>query len=79
MLNLKILLNSIEKVTRFVNIMSRYEIPADLGCGRYIIDATSMMGIFSMDLSKSLDLKIHADADDTKIDKLLAELAPFKI
>lgn len=52
-------LNSIEKVKRFVNDMVKIEGGTFLSSGRYVIDAKSIMGIFSLDLSKPLNLKIE--------------------
>ncbi len=59
-------LNSIDKVKQFVNIINIYDSDFDLSSGRYIIDAKSIMGIFSLDLSKVLRLDIYNDqcADD---------------
>ncbi len=54
-------LNSIEKVKQFVHLISRYDGDFDLTSGRYVIDAKSIMGIFSLDLSKPLKLDIHND------------------
>ena len=56
-----ITLNSIDKVKNFVNDITRFRSDFDLVSGRYVIDAKSIMGIFSLDLSKSIDLNIHAD------------------
>lgn len=56
-----ICLNSIEKVKQFVNLISKYDGDFDLISGRYVIDAKSIMGIFSLDLSKPLTLNIHDD------------------
>ncbi len=56
----KVSLNSIEKVKRFVEIINQYDSDFDLVSGRYVIDAKSIMGIFSLDLSKPLDLSIHS-------------------
>ena len=64
MKTVKISLNSIDKVKAFVNEISRFDCDFDLVSGRYVIDAKSIMGIFSLDLSKSIDLNIHADGDD---------------
>ena len=61
MKTIKISLNSIDKVKSFVNEISRFDCDFDLVSGRYVIDAKSIMGIFSLDLSKSIDLNIHAD------------------
>ena len=52
----KISLNSIDKVKAFVNEISKFDCDFDLVSGRYVIDAKSIMGIFSLDLSKPIDL-----------------------
>ena len=54
-------LNSIDKVKSFVNEISNFPNDFDLVSGRYVIDAKSIMGIFSLDLSKPINLNIHAD------------------
>ena len=54
-------LNSIDKVKAFVNEISKFDCDFDLVSGRYVIDAKSIMGIFSLDLSKPIDLNIHTD------------------
>ena len=63
MKTIKISLNSIDKVKAFVNEISKFNCDFDLVSGRYVIDAKSIMGIFSLDLSKSIDLNIHADGE----------------
>ena len=73
MKTVKISLNSIEKVKSFVNDIARFEADFDLVSGRYVIDAKSIMGIFSLDLSKPITLNIHAD-DTTAI---LETLKPY--
>lgn len=52
----RVLLNSIEKVKRFVNITSDFETDVFLKVGRYVIDAKSILGIFSVDLTKPMEL-----------------------
>lgn len=61
MKTVKISLNSIDKVKTFVNEITKFNCEFDLVSGRYVIDAKSIMGIFSLDLSKPIDLNIHAD------------------
>lgn len=63
MTTVQISLNSIEKVKSFVNDIARFDSDFDLVSGRYVIDAKSIMGIFSLDLSKPISLNIHADSD----------------
>ena len=53
MKTVKISLNSIDKVKSFVNEVTKYDYDFDLVSGRYVIDAKSIMGIFSLDLSKT--------------------------
>lgn len=76
MKTVQISLNSIEKVKSFVNDISKFDNDFDLVSGRYVIDAKSIMGIFSLDLSKSIDLNVHAGDN---IDEILAILAPYII
>lgn len=57
----QISLNSIEKVKAFVNEIAKFDSDFDLVSGRYVIDAKSIMGIFSLDLSKPIELKVHTD------------------
>ncbi len=75
MKTVKVSLNSIDKVKTFVNDINRFDCDFDLVSGRYVIDAKSIMGIFSLDLSKSIDLNIHADA--AKTEEILSVLAPY--
>ena len=67
-------LNSIDKVKSFVNDISKFDYDFDLVSGRYVIDAKSIMGIFSLDLSKPIERNIHA-ADSA--DDVLSVLAPY--
>ena len=70
-----LLLSSINDVKDFVNIVSKYDFDVDLTSGRYVVDAKSIMGIFSLDLSKPIDLNIHAEAESS-INEILTVLAP---
>ena len=70
-----VLLDSIDKVKSFVNDVNRLEGDFDLVSGRYVVDAKSIMGIFSLDLSKTIDLNIHTDGDD--LDTVLSVLEPY--
>ena len=62
MKSVQISLNSIDKVKAFVNEVTKFDSDFDLVSGRYVIDAKSIMGIFSLDLSKPIELNIHNDA-----------------
>ena len=54
-------LKEINDVKEFVNTVSRFEEDVDLVSGRYTIDAKSIMGIFSIDLAKPLEVIVHGD------------------
>ncbi len=75
MQTVQISLNSIEKVKNFVNTIARFDCDFDLISGRYVIDAKSIMGIFSLDLSKPIDLSIHCEEDSTG--EILEALQPY--
>ena len=75
MKTLKISLNSIDKVKAFVNEISKFDCDFDLLSGRYVIDAKSIMGIFSLDLSKPIDLNIHADG--AALDNVMAVIEKY--
>ena len=61
MKTIQISLNTIDKVKSFVNDITKFDYDFDLVSGRYVIDAKSIMGIFSLDLSKPIDLNIHVE------------------
>lgn len=66
MKTVSISLNSIDKVKAFVNDISKYDFDFDLVSGRYVIDAKSIMGIFSTDLSKPVNVRIHAQGAEAE-------------
>ena len=74
MKTVKISLNSIDAVKSFVNTVTKYDSDFDLVSGRYVIDAKSIMGIFSLDLSKPIDLNIHTEEN---LDDILEALKPY--
>ncbi len=74
MKTIQITLNSIDKVKSFVNVITKFDNDFDLVSGRYVIDAKSIMGIFSLDLSKSIELNIHATDN---MDEILDVLKPY--
>ena len=70
-------LNSIDKVKTFVNLINRFDYDFDLVSGRYVIDAKSIMGIFSLDLSKPITLNIHAD--EANAESIVKELSSYLV
>ena len=61
---MKIRLNSIDKVKNFVNQMSTLDADIDLISGRYIIDAKSIMGVFSLDLTHDIEIRIDTESKE---------------
>ena len=76
MKTVQISLNSIDKVKSFVNAITQFEFDFDLISGRYVFDAKSIMGIFSLDLSKPIDLAIHAES---YMDEIMEVLKPYLV
>ena len=76
MTTVSICLDSIDKVKSFVNEITKFDSDFDLISGRYVIDAKSIMGIFSLDLSKPIDLNIHAE---DSAEEVLETLKPYMI
>ena len=74
MKTVRVCLDSIDKVKGFVNDISRFNTDFDLISGRYVIDAKSIMGIFSLDLSKPIELNIHSESN---VDEILEALTPY--
>lgn len=69
-------LQAINDVKEFVNIVMRFDFDIDLVSGRYAVDAKSIMGIFSLDLSKAIDLNAHTDEPEAflkAIDKFIVK------
>lgn len=77
MTEIKVSLDSIEKVKQFVSITNEFDTDFDLVSGRYVIDAKSILGIFSMDLSKPLVLQIHEHQEEAG--KILESLKEYVV
>lgn len=75
MQSVPIKLSFAEEVKTFVNIVSRYPYDMDLRAGRHVVDAKSILGIFSLDLSKPISLEIYSES----CDDLLQDLKPFTL
>ena len=74
MKTVRVCLDSIDNVKGFVNDISRFNTDFDLISGRYVIDAKSIMGIFSLDLSKPIELTIH---ESDEMDEILKIIQPY--
>ena len=65
-----IMLNSINDVKNFVNAVNKYDFDVDLTSGRYVVDAKSIMGIFSLDLSKPIKVEVFTDESDAFMEEM---------
>ena len=70
-----VMLNSIVDVKNFVNIVNKYDFEVDLTSGRYVVDAKSIMGIFSLDLGKPIRVEVHTDVPEAICEELKAFMA----
>lgn len=70
MKSFSITLKSINDVKDFVNVVNRYDFDVDLTSGRYVVDAKSIMGIFSLDLSKPIKVEVHTDSCDPFLEEI---------
>lgn len=59
-----VVLNTIDKVKRFIEIVILFEQDIDIVTGRYVVDAKSILGIFSIDLTRPMDCVIHTDDEE---------------
>lgn len=75
MKSINIKLSLAENVKSFVNVVSRYPYDMDLRAGRHVVDAKSILGIFSLDLAKPITLEVYAD----DCSDLIEEIKPFTI
>ena len=73
MKSVMIRLSLVENVNNFVNIVTRYPFEMDLRAGRHVVDAKSILGIFSLDLSEPITLEIYSD----ECEDLLKDIEPF--
>ncbi|MBR1635608.1 MAG: HPr family phosphocarrier protein [Lachnospiraceae bacterium] len=74
MKTVKVNINTIDKVKKFVNVLTKFDGDFDLVSGHYVIDAKSIMGIFSLDLSQDIELVIQDEGDQ---DKVISALGDF--
>ena len=80
MKSVQISLQMASQVKKFVNIVQNYSFDIDLRSDRYVVDAKSILGIFSLDLSKPVNVEIHAgDSEHEKCEELISSLNEFAI
>ena len=75
---MKVSINTVEKVKDFVNEMSKLPCDVDIVSGRHIIDAKSIMGVLSLDVSKPIEIAVHPH-DEAEEKRAKEALAPFAV
>ena len=66
----KIRITTIAEIRDFVNIVVGFDGEVDLISGRYVVDAKSIMGIFSLDLLSPIKLTVYSDKPEVLLDKI---------
>lgn len=76
MVKLTVNIVSMQDADKFNKLCSKFDCDMDLQSGKYYVDAKSIMGIFSLDLSKPIDLAIHTEDN---LNEILEALKPYII
>lgn len=76
-MRITILLNDFSKIKYFNSIVSSFISDIDIVKGRYVIDAKSTMGVFTLDLSQPIDVVIHSE-DDEEINRFYEAMKEFE-
>ena len=77
MSQIQVMLTSIEEVKNFVSLTNKYAFPIQMTTEKYKIDAKSIMGVFSLDLSKPINVVVESDAPE--VQDFLAQVAQFQV
>ncbi len=75
MKSVKISLEMAQRVKEFVSVTQNYAFEILLKSGKYVVDAKSILGIFSLDLSQPITVEVY----DDNCDELLAQLKKFEV
>ena len=76
MKSVQVSINTVDKIKSFVSDITKFEYDFDLVSGRYVVNAKSIMGIFSLDIGKPINLNINTEENT---DKLLEVLSAYMI
>ena len=76
MKSVQVSINTVDKIKDFVNTITKFEYDFELVSGRYVVDAKSLMGIFSLDLTKPICLNINTE---DSVDKVLEALSTYMV
>lgn len=76
MKSFKVMLSSIVDVKNFVNLVNEFSFDVDMVSGRYVVDAKSLMGIFSLDLAKPIVVCVYSE-DTVAFEKALKDFIAY--
>lgn len=71
-------LNKVENIKKFISVVNTFESDIDISSGRILLDAKSIMALYSLDLSKDIDIISHANTED-EIQRFKAEMRKFTL
>lgn len=74
---LDVLLNTVDRVKRFTDIANQFDCDVDVLQGKYIISGKSVMGVFSLNLTETVTVKIESD-DENEINRFLKMMEEFR-
>ncbi|MEG1395283.1 MAG: HPr family phosphocarrier protein [Clostridia bacterium] len=77
MKSISVLLNTTDSVKKFVSVISQCPYEIDLRSGRYVVDAKSILGIFSLNLNRPVVLEIYDTASDDEYDDFIKKIGEF--
>lgn len=75
---MEIKIDTIDKIHKFINITNSFKSDIDVKRGHYILDGKSIMGIYSLDLSKEIEVSINSD-DEREISRFEESMKEFKV
>lgn len=77
--NFNVKLNKIVSIKDFIKMTSGFESNIDVVSGKYIVDAKSIMGLFSLDLSNPVEVIIHSDDNEEELKRFVEAIKPYEV
>ena len=74
-----VLLDTVSKVQGFCAAANMCAFDVDVVSGRYTVDAKSLMGIFSLNLSNKVEVKFSDNVDSAAKEKFLEAIKPYTV
>lgn len=74
MISYSVCLRDSDNVKKFVSIVDKLDYDVDLLDGSVVVDAKSLIGVMTMDLSEKLELRLHTDNEDEALKEQLKDI-----